>query len=120
MKLLLDACVWGGALAALRQQGHDVVWAGEWSHDPGDLAILAAAYAERRTLITIDKDFGALAVVQQQPHAGIVRIVDFPARAQAAAILSVLRHHAQILQDGALITAERGRLRIRPPDTPET
>ena len=27
MRLLLDACVWSGALAALRESGHDAVWA---------------------------------------------------------------------------------------------
>jgi hypothetical protein len=30
MKLLLDSCVWGGALAELQAAGHDVVWAGQW------------------------------------------------------------------------------------------
>lgn len=36
MKLLLDACVWGGAKKFLESRGHDVVWAGEWLEDPGD------------------------------------------------------------------------------------
>src|SRR5205814_2069592 len=35
MKLLLDTCVWGGALAELQAAGHDVIWAGNWDEDPG-------------------------------------------------------------------------------------
>jgi hypothetical protein len=34
MKLLLDACVWGGARNELEGSGHDVEWAGDWPEDP--------------------------------------------------------------------------------------
>lgn len=34
MKLLLDSCVWGGAVAELQTAGHDVVWSGDWEDDP--------------------------------------------------------------------------------------
>ncbi len=40
MKLLLDACIWGGSVNALEVAGHDVVWAGDWPEDPGDDEIL--------------------------------------------------------------------------------
>ncbi len=62
MKILLDACVWGGVRAALAAAGHDVIWAGDWSSDPGDEEILDQAAAENRVLVTLDKDFGELAV----------------------------------------------------------
>lgn len=39
MKVLLDACVWRGALEQIRAAGHDVLWVGEWDKDPGDEAI---------------------------------------------------------------------------------
>jgi predicted nuclease of predicted toxin-antitoxin system len=45
VKLLLDACVWGGAKKFLEGRGHDVVWAGEWLEDPGDREILNRAHA---------------------------------------------------------------------------
>jgi hypothetical protein len=35
MRLLLDTCVWGGAVNELRSAGHDGIWAGEWDQDPG-------------------------------------------------------------------------------------
>ena len=75
MKLLLDTCVWGGAVAPLKVAGHDVIWAGDWPADPGDEEILGQAYQEGRILITLDKDFGELAVVREQAHAGIIRLV---------------------------------------------
>ncbi len=68
MKLLLDACVWGKAADALRTLGHDVDWAGDWPEDPGDEEILNRAHREARILITLDKDFGELAVLKGQPH----------------------------------------------------
>jgi len=41
MKILLDACVWGGTRKYLEASGHDVVWAGDWPEDPGDEEILS-------------------------------------------------------------------------------
>jgi len=112
LKILLDACVWGGARAHLEAAGHDVVWAGDWAEDPGDEEILARAHRERRILVTLDKDFGELAIVHGTPHSGILRLVGAPARAQAAACVQVLELHGASLKAGAIITAEPGRLRI--------
>lgn len=117
MKLLLDACVWGNAADELRTAGHDVVWAGDWDTDPGDEAILAHAFAEERILVTLDKDFGELAVLRGQEHRGILRIVNFSARQQAAICQTVIAAHGDELLAGAIATAEPGRLRIRPADS---
>ena len=115
MNLLLDSCVWGGALAPLRAAGHDAAWAGDWSVDPGDEEILARALAEGRILVTLDKDFGELAIVRELPHAGILRLVGMSARQQAEVTERVLLAHGADLAAGAIITAEPGRLRVRPP-----
>ena len=101
--------------AALTAAGHEVVWAGEWPEDPGDEAILAQALHEGRVLVTLDKDFGEIAIVRGARHSGIVRIVDFAARDQAGACLQVLALHGADLAVGALITVEPGRIRVRPP-----
>ena len=116
MRLLLDTCVWGGARDALRAGGHDVVWGGEWDQDPGDQAILLMARNQGRVLVTLDKDFGELAVVHRIPHCGIVRVVGFSAREHARVVEHVLALHGRDLETGAIITAEPGRLRIRPAD----
>ena len=113
MKVFLDACVAGNAQAEIQAAGHDVVWSGDWDQDPGDEAILEAAFRERRVLVTIDKDFGELAVLRGASHCGILRLVNFRAAQQATVCLQVLAAHAADLQSGAIITAEPGRLRIR-------
>jgi predicted nuclease of predicted toxin-antitoxin system len=60
MKVLLDSCVSAVLRPPLEAAGHDVVWVGDWSRDPGDQEILAFAYGEQRIVITLDKDFGTL------------------------------------------------------------
>ena len=116
MKLLLDTCVWGGARKDLDASGHDVVWAGEWQEDPGDEEILSRAHREGRILVTLDKDFGEMAIVRGIPHSGILRLVNLAARQQAAVCIRVLALYGNELQSGAIVTAEPGRLRIRPSD----
>jgi predicted nuclease of predicted toxin-antitoxin system len=115
MKILLDTCVWGGARAVLEDAGHDVIWTGDWQQDPGDSEILAYAYRESRILVTLDKDFGELAIVFNRPHSGIVRLVNLPARQQGPVCRSVLVSHGEILQSGAIVTVDSKRIRIRPP-----
>jgi len=75
VRLLLDTCVSGVARNFLKSAGHDVVWSAEWDSDPGDDQILLRAHREERILVTIDKDFGELAIVRELRHAGIVRFV---------------------------------------------
>lgn len=115
MNILLDSCVWGGAKDELQANGHDVVWTGDLTKDPGDEEIIAQAHRENRVLITLDKDFGELAIVHAKPHSGIVRLVNIRAREQAKMCELVLSKHGDELLRGAIVTAELGRLRIHPP-----
>lgn len=116
MRLLLDTCVWGGACTDLRSSGHDVIWAGDWSEDPGDDEILHRAYEENRVLVKLDKDFGEMAIVRRIPHSGIIRLVKLGARQQARACLRVINLHEEKLMAAAIITVEPTRLRIRLPE----
>ena len=115
MKLLLDTCVWGGARQQIEASGHDVIWSGDWTEDPGDDEILTRAYNEGRILVTLDKDFGEIAIVRGTSHSGIIRLVNIAARQQAAVCLQVLAQYGGELQSGAIVTASPGRLRIRTP-----
>lgn len=114
MRLLLDTCVWGGAKSELERAGHDVVWSGDWAADPGDMEILELARREQRTLVTLDKDFGELAILRGLPHCGIVRLVGLRAREQAPLLIAALELHGSELSQGAIVTVEPGRLRFRP------
>ena len=114
MRLLLDTCVWGGAKAVLREAGHDVVWGGDWVEDPGDEEILARAYREQRVLVTLDKDFGELAIVRLLPHGGLLRLVGFSAREQGNVCLRVVAAYGGDLESAAIVTVDRRRVRVRP------
>ena len=115
---LLDRCVGRSAERALLEAGHDVVLIGDDRDDPGDLEILKRAHAEARILVTLDKDFGELAIVQALPHAGIIRLVDIPVRARGLHLLGLIERHGTELVRGAVVTIESGRLRIRAPRLP--
>src|ERR1700733_11177668 len=92
---------------------------------PGDEEILRRALTESRVLVTLDKDFGHLAVALDRPHPGIIRLVGIGARRQAPLLAGpaprrqapLLAHlvqtHPDELAQAALLTAEPGRLRIR-------
>lgn len=114
MRVLLDTCVWGGVRGPLRESGHDVKWAGDWSEDPGDAEILARAHRESRVLVTLDKDFGELAIVHGQEHSGIVRLVALSTTQQAEMCVAALSKYGSDLEAGSIVTVESGRVRIRP------
>lgn len=103
---------------ALRAAGHDVAYVGDWPEDPGDAEILGHAERDGRVLVTLDKDFGTLALLAGRRHAGIVRLVDIPAREQAHASLRALAQFGAELAAGAIVTVEPGRLRLRAPIAP--
>ncbi len=113
MKLLLDACVASSVRADLENAGHDAVWVGDWPGSPSDQAVLDRAYAEMRATVTLDKDFGELAIVMGRPHKGVLRIVSMRAAEQSAMILAVVARYERELQAGAVITVEPGRVRVR-------
>jgi len=115
VKVLLDTCVWGKARAVLARAGHDTEWAGDWERDPGDEEILRLAHEQGRVLVTLDKDFGELAVAFGRPHSGLVRLVGMSAREQGPMCVDILSRYAEELAAGAIVTVEPGRIRVRPP-----
>lgn len=114
MKVLLDSCICGQAAQVVRQAGHDVIWAGDWTLDPGDEEILRRAVADSRVLATIDKDFGELVIVKGMKHFGLIRLVGFRARDQGPALVRLLQSYESELAAGAILTAEPWRVRVRP------
>lgn len=119
MRVLLDTCVWGGARSPLIAAGHDVIWVGDWDSDPGDAEILALAHQQMRVLVTLDKDFGELAIVRRVAHHGILRLVGLLASEQGSTCVRILDTYGSELLCGAIITVERSRVRIRPSTRPE-
>ncbi|MCF8052735.1 MAG: DUF5615 family PIN-like protein [Desulfobacterales bacterium] len=113
MKVLLDTCIARSAFHILVAAGHDVVWAAEWTSDPGDEEILKIAYEDIRVVVTLDKDFGELAVLKKRPHAGIIRLVEISTKEQGEVAKKVLAKYAAELSSAAIITAGKQKVRIR-------
>ena len=113
MRLLLDTCLSGKAKSELEALGHDVVWSGDWPKDPGDDELLAWAHQEKRILVTLDKDFGELAVAHGKPHHGIIRLANISVTKQANMTIEILERHAQELISGSIVTANENRIRVR-------
>jgi len=105
--VLVDACVWGGATAVLTTAGHEVETVAGWTHDPGDEEILNRAFQASQVIVTIDKDFGELAVVHRSPHRGVVRLVGLSAVRQGSAAAEALDKYGEELQQGAIVKWNR-------------
>lgn len=112
MKFLVDRCAGTKLAQWLREQGHDVLEASDEEPDPGDEELLARASAERRVLVTLDKDFGALVFAQGAPHSGIVRLPDVPAAQRIALLSRLLTAHEKDVSEGAIVTVRGHRIRI--------
>lgn len=82
---------------------------------PGDASILATAYRDGRVLVTLDKDFGELAVLHEQRHAGTIRLVNLAAASQASTCIRILNRYESELSAGAIETVSPDRIRIRSP-----
>ena len=119
MKILVDACVSAGVPRALVEAGYDVDYVADWPSDPGDVEILENAHQGARILVALDKDFGELAIVRGLAHSGIVRLVALSISKQVEVCLSALARYGALLESGAIVTAEAGRVRVRPPDERE-
>ena len=110
--MLLDGCVWGGAHDELAAAGHEVESVADWPRDPGDSEILADAHRNGQVFVTLDKDFGEIAIVRRQPHSGIVRLVTLRAEDQGSAAVAALARYREELAKGAILTVEPGRVRV--------
>ena len=92
-----------------------MVWAGA-SKDPGDEVLLKQAMMEGRIMVTLDKDFGELAVVRGVRHTGIIRLVNLSVLQHGPACVAAMARHGEELARGAIVTVEPGRVRFRPAD----
>jgi predicted nuclease of predicted toxin-antitoxin system len=112
----LDENVPIAAVLALRIAGHDVYSASESDVGALDTILLAHAHAERRLLITFDRDFGDLAVQQQQSAAAGIMLLRFVARNadEVSLLLTDLLGRTDMVWAGRLSVVDRNHIRQRP------
>jgi predicted nuclease of predicted toxin-antitoxin system len=81
--------------------------------DPGDQALVDMASQNEQVLLTLDKDFGELAVLHMARHAGIVRLVGISATMHGTAAHEAMQRYGEELSRGAIVTVTPGRVRVR-------
>jgi len=114
-KYLANENVPAQVIEAARQAGHDLAWIVELSPGADDDAVLAAALAESRVLLTLDKDFGEMAF--RQGKSATCGVILFRLRVRSPAyvarfVLNVLAQEAK--WEGSYSVAQEGKLRIVP------
>ena len=115
LRLLADENFPGPAVAALHARGHDVAWVRTDAPGSSDPQVLARANAEKRIVITFDKDFGELAFRAGLPaSSGVVlfRITSTSSAQVAQVAVTVLESRADWA--GYFSVVEPTRLRMTP------
>lgn len=115
MKFLADECCDAALVAALRADGHDVLFAVEVLRGATDAQILQRATEDGRVLITEDKDFGELVYRLKLSAPGIVLLrFGVPERAlKISRLRSLLTEKADELS-GAFVVLDKEKIRTRP------
>ena len=115
MRLLADENFPKLAVEAARAAGYDVSWIAENSPSISDRDVLAAAIAEGRIVVTLDKDFGELlfaAAAVPPPGVLFLRPGDLPPDQVARRLLALLNQHLPLA--GRFTVDDGVRVRSRP------
>ena len=116
MRFLADMGVDIRVVAWLRAQGHDAVHLrDEGLHRAPDAQIFAKALAEDRIVLTFDLDFGDLAALVRDQPARVILFRLHNARTPHVVerLATVLATSAAALEQGAVVTVEETRHRVR-------
>jgi predicted nuclease of predicted toxin-antitoxin system len=113
LKFLLDENVGVAVAAVLRRRGYAVASIAEDCPGAKDKNVLQRAVRERR-ILTLDKDFGALAHQQLQRHTGIIllRLAKETPDNIARVLEEIIRQHGNRIT-GSFISASEYNVRIR-------
>jgi predicted nuclease of predicted toxin-antitoxin system len=115
MRLLADENFPGAAVLIIRELGHDILWVRELTPGVPDTVVMEQARAERRVLVTFDKDFGELARSTRLPReCGVVLF-----RVPMPRAVDLRSHLVNVLLSrddwiGHFSVIEPGRIRMRP------
>ena len=88
-----------------------VTWIRTWQ----TLRFLHGRRCEQRLVITMDKDFGELAVHQARLQSGVLllRLGDAPSDEKVLVVQRIFELHSEVLPDHFCVY-QNGRLRVRP------
>lgn len=115
MRLLLDQCVYDSTRRLLLGLGHDVVTAaGLGVARAEDVELLRLARRDQRLLVTRDRDFGGLVMIESLAT-GVLYLRIRPATVEAVhqQLRRVLETHAEVDLRQSFVVVEPGRYRLR-------
>lgn len=119
LRLIADENIPPAAVRYLRESGHDVTDVKELGLvGVEDRRILELGFRESRFVLSLDSDFGRLAIAEECPNAGIVYLR--PERPDTGSVIRLLERFlasVDTLAPGAFVVIEEGRARIRLPST---
>ena len=115
MKFLVDESVDRVVVTALRAAGFDTSYVAEGSQGITDDAVLEAASAENRILVTADKDFGDLVFrrAHQSPGVLLLRLTGLSPARKGALVVAYVGAHSEELSHAFAVVSPAG-IRIRP------
>lgn len=113
--ILADENIVAAVVSRLRQDGWDVVWIAEIDPSVDDPGVLARAVAERRILLTDDKDFGELVVREGRTHCGVVllRLAGMAMAQRTELVSRLFAGSSADLVDAFTVVESDGRMRVR-------
>jgi len=113
--ILADENFPGNAVAALKNEGYDILWIHDFAPGINDKEVLNIAIKEKRILVTLDKDFGEIAFKYGLPAECGVILFRLPCLAPALmikTIINALKSRADWAHHFSVI--EMNRIRMRP------
>jgi predicted nuclease of predicted toxin-antitoxin system len=116
MKFLIDMNLSSGWVTLLRKSGWDSVhWSSVGSPNAPDVVILTFAAENQYVVLTHDLDFGAVLAATHggKPSVVQVRSDDVNPASIGEHVIAALRLAHRELEEGALLTVEPGRTRLR-------
>lgn len=116
MKLVLDMNLPVRWVQALGTAGFDTVhWSTTGAATASDAEIMAWAVAHGAHVVTHDLDFGAILAATKAARPSVVQIRsdDVIAQATVARLTAALRELSAEMEDGALMTIDTSKTRIR-------
>lgn len=116
MKLVIDMNLSPEWVAVLQRHGSDAVhWSSVGDPRATDPEVMAWAKAAQHVVFTHNLDFGAIlaATRAEGPSVFQVRTQDVTPAHLEPLVVAALRSHEAALQDGALVTVDETRSRVR-------
>ena len=116
MKVLLDMNLSPAWAEVLARAGHDAVhWSAIGDPRASDAELLAWARENRRVVMTLDLDFSIILALSRSAGPSVVqlRAPDATPAALGATLCATLAEHAASLDQGAILTLDEARSRVR-------